>query len=201
MSKITIYYCEVGIELEPTHKEYHLYNIHNRSLYDENVIAYLDYEKAKKYAIDYVKKGVKNTYGLVWKVERTLEKEELQEIKDSGTFEDFDYLTKDDKILFFNGGIKSTKSMSKKEFERLIKNNKVRTVQHIGITNIDKKIMIQKIKDAIDNDKITRTIPTEWHTIRTLTNANLHTHKNCVIIDWIDTNTLSIYKIERNDLQ
>jgi hypothetical protein len=106
---IEIFMVEVGVELENNNKEYDGYNIfvngkekNYRSLYDENVIAYTDKKEAKDYIESYVKKGVKNTYGFMWKINKCIDELDLEELFETHYVEDAYY--RKEEILYFKGG-------------------------------------------------------------------------------------------------
>ena len=85
-----VYMVEVGVELENTDSEFSSYSIlvvdensqkGYQSLYDENIIAFLNKQEAIDCIDEYVKKGIKNTYGFMWLVEREICEDELEELE------------------------------------------------------------------------------------------------------------------------
>lgn len=107
-----VFMVEVGVELEKSSKEFESYSTiiidencqkGYQSLYDENVIAFLDEKEAKDFIDDYVKKGVKNTYGFMWSIDRDVEDYEMKELKNNYFLEDTYY--SQEKVLYFKGGI------------------------------------------------------------------------------------------------
>lgn len=109
---MNIFMVEVGIELENGSAEFECYNtllidenmvISFHSLYDENVIAFLDEKEAIKYIDEYVKIGVKNTYGFMWSIEKDIEDEEMENLVNGYYLEDVYYSR--EKVLYFKGGI------------------------------------------------------------------------------------------------
>ncbi|MDO5555102.1 MAG: hypothetical protein Q4G09_00165 [Clostridia bacterium] len=89
----TVYRLEVGVICNNTEG----YNGH----YDENVIAFLEKEKAIQYAKNYIKNGVDLTYASIieYKLQEKLELEDKANILEGGTF-DFDVKTISEKIIF-----------------------------------------------------------------------------------------------------
>lgn len=111
-----IYMVEVGIELEKENAEFECYKtlVVNEnmvkcyhSLYDENVIAFLDEQEAKDYIDEYVKNGVKNTYGFMWCIDKEVEDYEMEELVNSYYLEDTYY--SQEKVLYFRGGFSKWK--------------------------------------------------------------------------------------------
>ena len=105
-----VYMVEVGVELPKTHKEYEYYfktdyNGIERSLYDENVVAFESEYEALSFINKYVSKGVQNTYGLMWTIKREVEDYEMEDFKNIYYLE-YEYLTNGEKIEYFLGGIK-----------------------------------------------------------------------------------------------
>ena len=79
-----IYMVEVGVSLDEKHNEYDLYKVKVNDLYyglyDENVLAFVDEQKALDYIKEYVEIGVDRTYGVMWEIDREIydyEREEL----------------------------------------------------------------------------------------------------------------------------
>ena len=102
-----IYMVEVGVELPKDDIQYDNYRVdlNNKSwqaLYDENVCAFQDQEKAKKYIDEYVENGVPNTYGFMWEIEKELDDFDLENLK-FGYLEDVIY--DGDDVLYFKGGL------------------------------------------------------------------------------------------------
>ena len=97
---------EVGVKLNESSDIYDFYKVdlgdYWWSLYDENVIAFQDQEKAKKYIDEYVKNGVPNTYGFMWEIEKELDDFDLENLK-SGYLQDVIY-EKD--IVLYEKGLK-----------------------------------------------------------------------------------------------
>ena len=86
MSKV--YMVEVGVLLPYLDKQYEVkINGETQFLYDENIVAFFDKEKALEFLNDYVNKGVKETYGVLWGVNRKLDEYEIKEIKGNGYLE------------------------------------------------------------------------------------------------------------------
>lgn len=82
---------EVGVMLNVDHPSYLDYKIGEHSLYDENVCTYIeeDEDKARAYALDYVEKGVENTYAIIFHMGScNLLEGELEEIKSNGYYEE-----------------------------------------------------------------------------------------------------------------
>lgn len=104
-----VYMVEVGVELPKTHKDYGFYytidfNGVERSLFDENVVAFEDKDEALSFINEYVSKGVQNTYGFMWTIDREIEEHEMEEFKNLHYLED-EYFSKSEKIDYFKGGI------------------------------------------------------------------------------------------------
>lgn len=86
MSKV--YMVEVGVLLPYLDQQYEIkINGEKNFLYDENIVAFFDEDKALYFLEDYVDKGVKGTYGVLWELERKLDNHEIKEIKESGYLE------------------------------------------------------------------------------------------------------------------
>ncbi len=107
--KTKIFMVEVGIELNENSEEYNYYNIKvngkekgYQSLYDENILAFLDQKQAKNYIDEYVKNGVKNTYGFMWSIEKDVEDFEQEELKENYFLEGQFY--EQEEIIYFVGG-------------------------------------------------------------------------------------------------
>ena len=103
-----IYMVEVGVEIDKKNDEYdnYLMNINgfDRYLYDENVVAFLNKNKALDFLNEYVDNGVENTYGVLWDVYRELEDYEKKEVVNQGYLED-EYLPRKIDNVYFKGGI------------------------------------------------------------------------------------------------
>ena len=99
---------EVGVELDKNHEEYHIYqcklNGVNHALYDENIVAFLDKEKAVIFLKEYVDKGVKGTYGVLWEVGRKIEDYEVEELVNQGVLEN-EFLPRVIDNVVFKGGL------------------------------------------------------------------------------------------------
>ena len=68
MAKGIITMCEVGVLLDKNHSEFDFYSNswnHEYGFYNENNILYQSETEARKYAKEYVSKGVDNTYAIV----------------------------------------------------------------------------------------------------------------------------------------
>ena len=68
--QVPIYIVEVGVLMNEDEEEFEDYLINGFyddkwGFYDENRLAFFDYDEAQKYAFDYVSKGVCGTYGIV----------------------------------------------------------------------------------------------------------------------------------------
>lgn len=89
------YEVEVGIHLtkDVGEDEYDCYSIRDVTdktdfaYYDENNVAFFDYRKALDFANDYVKKGIKNTYAFIYFKKHNFTDEQIQSVKDFGTFD------------------------------------------------------------------------------------------------------------------
>jgi hypothetical protein len=108
----SVYMVEVGIELENKDKEFEAYKIEVgnkvknwKSLYDENVIAFTDEQEAKDYIDEYVKDGVKNTYGFMWTVRVDSSYAEFEDLFKTKFLEGENY-DNSKEILYFKGGKK-----------------------------------------------------------------------------------------------
>jgi hypothetical protein len=99
---------EVGVELKQDHKEYEHYEVKvngvKRSLYDENVIAFLQEDKAFDFINEYVEEGVEGTYGVLWEIEREIEDYEMEELVNINYLED-EYLPREIDNVVFKGGL------------------------------------------------------------------------------------------------
>ena len=87
-----IYTYELGILLDKSNPEYDYYsNVWDRNYgyYDETIGALVDFDEAKKEVIDYVKNGVKNTYGII--CERHVDETVYNEIKNGEDYDDYSY--------------------------------------------------------------------------------------------------------------
>lgn len=96
--KTKIYVVEVGVQQDGTEQEFEDYILKGTqpkseyfNFYDENVCVFLDKRKAKKYADKYVKDGVTQTYAYMYNNIENLIKEDMQNIKEYATYNDFDY--------------------------------------------------------------------------------------------------------------
>ena len=107
-----IFMVEVGVELENNNHEFESYSTiiidencqkGYQSLYDENVIAFLNENEAKDFINEYVKNGVKNTYGFMWKIEKEVENYEMEALLHNHFLEDVCY--SQEKVLYFKGGV------------------------------------------------------------------------------------------------
>lgn len=81
MNKNTIYQFEVGVLLNKDNNEYEFYSNgwdKNNGYYDENFGFVKTYEEAINYVEKYIKDGVKNTYGIISKVQ--VNEEDLRSI-------------------------------------------------------------------------------------------------------------------------
>jgi len=103
-----IYMVEVGVQIDKKEDEHENYLINingiDRHLYDENVVAFLDKKDALYFIEQYVKKGVKNTYGVLWDVVRKLDDYEMEEVVNQGYLED-EFLPRKIDNVYFKGGI------------------------------------------------------------------------------------------------
>ena len=68
--KTELFFVEVGVILDKENEEFDCYTIRDFyddefAFYDENRLTFLDYEHAKKYADDYVNRGVNRTYAII----------------------------------------------------------------------------------------------------------------------------------------
>ena len=103
-----IYMAEVGVELNEDHNLYHVYecivNGIKRSLYDENIVAFLNEKDALSFIKDYVKEGVSNTYGVLWELDRKIEDHEKKELEENGFLEG-EYMPRRIDNVYFEGGI------------------------------------------------------------------------------------------------
>lgn len=88
-----VYELEVGVLLESNNEEFDFYSIKNATeetkygYFDENRIEFFDYEKAKKYADNYVKNGVNKTYAFIFEETYNLEEEDIKSINNWGYFD------------------------------------------------------------------------------------------------------------------
>jgi hypothetical protein len=100
--------AEVGVQIDKKEDEvgFYLININgiDRHLYDENVVAFLNKKEALDFIKEYVKKGVKNTYGVLWDVLRKLDDYEMEEVINQGYLED-EFLPRKIDGVHFIGGI------------------------------------------------------------------------------------------------
>lgn len=65
------YQFEVGVLLKEDNPDYKSYNNvwdHNNGYYDEDTGFYFTFEEAKNYVLNYLQRGVKDTYGIISKV-------------------------------------------------------------------------------------------------------------------------------------
>lgn len=87
------YEVEVGVHLTKKNNEFDCYSLRGATektgfaYYDENNIAFFEYEKAVEYAKEYVKSGVKNTYAFIYLDEYNFSDEQIKSVEDCGTFE------------------------------------------------------------------------------------------------------------------
>lgn len=99
-----VYMVEVGVLLDETHKEFEFYkrdiNDLYYGLYDENVCAFIHRDEAIDFLVEYVDKGIKNTYGIMWDIEREIESYEMEELINNHYLED-EYLSIDVKPQVF----------------------------------------------------------------------------------------------------
>lgn len=95
--KVNLIAVEVGVRLAPDHPEFSTYEVLPKlSLYDENVVTFLeeDIAKARAYAESYVQEGVPTTYAVLYtQGQCNVLARELKEIKKNGGYEDFLPLT------------------------------------------------------------------------------------------------------------
>jgi hypothetical protein len=105
---LKIYMVEVGVEIQKENDEYENYLINinglDRYLYDENVVAFFNKNKALEFLNEYVDNGVDNTYGVLWDVNRKLDDYEIEEVVNQGFLED-EYLPRKIDNVYFKGGI------------------------------------------------------------------------------------------------
>lgn len=108
--KISIYTLEVGVLLDKNNEEFDCYTISDFyddkwGFYDENRIAFFDENKARRYANDYVVKGVDRTYAVLHYEERNLddiEDKEIVSIECNGYMEYYYNPNKDNTLLFIH---------------------------------------------------------------------------------------------------
>jgi hypothetical protein len=102
-----IYMVEVGVEIDKKEDEYENYLINinglDRHLYDENVVAFFNKKKALDFINKYIDMGVKNTYGVLWNVNRKLDDYEMDEVVNQGYLED-EFLPRKIDNVYFKGG-------------------------------------------------------------------------------------------------
>jgi len=102
-----IYMVEVGVELDKNHEEYDVYqcklNGVNHALYDEDTMAFLDKDKAFIFLNEYVDKGVRGTYGVLWDIERKIETNEEEELINQGVLKNEFLPRKIDNVVFKGG--------------------------------------------------------------------------------------------------
>lgn len=95
---MTTYMVEVGIELPKDDIRYDdcLVDLNIKknwqALYDENILSFEDDKEAIRFIDDYVKNGVKGTYGFMWKIKHKLQDDDI-------------YYDRSD-VLYFKGGLK-----------------------------------------------------------------------------------------------
>lgn len=85
-----LFRLELGVLLDQTDEEFEYYNqvyTKNYGFYDENVIVYLDYKKAIKYANEYVNSSVDKTYAIITSAVANITKKDKNEIKNTGSFD------------------------------------------------------------------------------------------------------------------
>ena len=103
-----IHMVEVGVELSNDHDEYHFYecsvNGVKRGLFDENIVAFQEEKNAIDFIKTYVKNGVKNTYGVMWSVNRKLNDYEIKDFEEFGVLDD-EFLPRTVDNVYFKGGI------------------------------------------------------------------------------------------------
>lgn len=103
-----IYMVEVGVELNNDHDEYHFYECNvngvKRGLFDENIVAFQDEQDALDFIEMYVKNGVKNTYGVMWNVERELNDYEIKDFEEFKVLDD-EFLPRAIDKVYFKGGV------------------------------------------------------------------------------------------------
>lgn len=87
-----VYMVEVGVLLDEKDNGYDLYKIKINDLYygfyDENILAFIDKQKALEYIKDYIEIGVEKTYGVMWEIEREVEDYEMEELVQNYYIED-----------------------------------------------------------------------------------------------------------------
>ena len=95
---------EVGVSLDEKYNEYDLYKVKVNDLYyglyDENVLAFVDEQKALEYIKEYVEIGVDRTYGVMWEIDREIEDYEREELVKNYYLED-EFLPRDLKTNHF----------------------------------------------------------------------------------------------------
>ena len=104
-----VYMVEVGIELPKDDIQYDNYRVdlNNKSwqsLYDENVCAFDNDKQAIEFIDEYVKNGVKGTYGFMWEIEHELQDDERDDFANNCLLDVF-YERND--VLYFKGGLKN----------------------------------------------------------------------------------------------
>ena len=95
-----VYKVEVGVLLDKDDREYECYNNvydKNWGYYDENVVLFLDYNRAVEYAKSYVNEGVNKTYSIISKLKYDSEK-----IYNSKSVDTMNYVARD--INYILGG-------------------------------------------------------------------------------------------------
>lgn len=99
-----VYMVEVGVLLDEKHNQYDFYKVKvndlHYGLYDENVLAFIDKQKALDYIKEYVEIGVDKTYGVMWEIERKIEDYEMEELVQNYYLED-EFLPRNLKTDYF----------------------------------------------------------------------------------------------------
>lgn len=109
--KVNLVVVEVGVRLDKTHEEYDKYvigSLESGGFFDEDVSVYVEDHKMKaiQYAIDYVGRGVPNTYALVYHGGQVdLDVDDLVLLVTHGEIGDIPPITdKEDVIYYFQKG-------------------------------------------------------------------------------------------------
>lgn len=95
-----VYMVEVGVEINNDGNYNVRINGKDRQLYDENVVAFLDGEKARSFLKNYVEKGVSKTYGALWETTIDDDDPRLEEVVSIGFLED-EYMGREMNNIYF----------------------------------------------------------------------------------------------------